>query len=579
MKIIVAKTAGFCMGVRRAVEVSLDAANTCKGPICTYGPLIHNPQVLDLLEEKGISAIAGTPEEGRGTILIRAHGVPPDTKDRLERAGYTIIDATCPRVIKVQTIIRKHAERGHMVVIIGDKDHPEVIGLLGYAGEKGVVVDSLEELENLPSYDRAIVVAQTTQNSQFFSRVREWTANKHPHYKIFNTICDSTEKRQAEVNSLAKMVDAMIVVGGRNSGNTQRLAEVAREAGRMAFHIESEEELDLSALADVHSIGITAGASTPNWVINKVYKKLEMLPYEQRKSWRRVVYPLQRALLLTNLYVALGAGCLSYACALLQRTSERAEHMLIAFLYVLAMHTFNNLTGVASDRYNNPDRATYYQKYRMLLYALAIVSGAAGLVIAFSIGWLPFYILFAMSVLGGLYNMKVVPSRSSSGRYVGLKDIPGSKTVLMSLAWGVVAALFPVVSGGTDWISPSGVLVFLWASGLVFVQTAFFDMLDMQGDRIVGKETIPLYLGDEKTLKLLKATPLVLAFLPVCGAAFSQLPHLGYLLGMVSFIQFFIIAAYEKGLAQSGIRLAFLIDSVFIWAGVFAFFGSAAGLV
>jgi len=146
MKIIVAKTAGFCMGVRRAVELVLDLPKKYPEPIFTYGPLIHNPQVQALLEEKGIRALKEIPEKGSGTILIRAHGVPPETKKRLQDSGFVVVDATCPRVVKVQAIIRKYARQGHACIILGDRDHPEVVGLLGYAGAKGYIAADLEEL-------------------------------------------------------------------------------------------------------------------------------------------------------------------------------------------------------------------------------------------------------------------------------------------------------------------------------------------------------------------------------------------------------------------------------------------------
>jgi (E)-4-hydroxy-3-methyl-but-2-enyl pyrophosphate reductase len=228
MKILIAKTSGFCMGVRRAVEMVLDAPDQHANPIFTYGPLIHNPQVLNLLQSKDITILDEIPARGSGTVLIRAHGVPPTTKQGLKEADFNVIDATCPRVIKVQTIIRKHAKKDYASIIIGDRDHPEVIGLLGYARQKGYVIGTMEELEALPAFDNAIIVAQTTQNTRFFGAVKDWAAANHPHYKIYNTICDSTERRQAEVKRLAEAVDAVIVVGGRNSGNTRRLAEIAR---------------------------------------------------------------------------------------------------------------------------------------------------------------------------------------------------------------------------------------------------------------------------------------------------------------------------------------------------------------
>jgi 4-hydroxy-3-methylbut-2-enyl diphosphate reductase len=274
MKITIAKTAGFCMGVRRAVEIALDQANTRNEPIYSYGPLIHNPQVLALLEEKGVPVLHQIPEKGSGTVLIRAHGVPPESFEKLRTAGFNIVDATCPRVIKVQWIIRKYAKKGYSSIIIGDDDHPEVIGLNGYAEGKGHVVNSLDSLKALPPFEKAIIVAQTTQNTQFYNQVKQWAESTCPHYEFFNTICDSTEKRQNEILSLAETSDAVIIVGGKNSGNTQRLAELAIQAGKPAYHIESEAELDVQNLAHAKSIAITAGASTPNWIINRVNKHL-----------------------------------------------------------------------------------------------------------------------------------------------------------------------------------------------------------------------------------------------------------------------------------------------------------------
>src|SRR5210317_465959 len=160
MKILIAKTSGFCMGVRRAVEMVLDAPDQNTNPIFTYGPLIHSPQVLNLLKSKDISVLDEIPSRGSGTVLIRAHGVPPSTKEKLKEVNFNVIDATCPRVIKVQTIIGKHAKKGFAAIIIGDKDHPEVIGLLGYARDKGFVAGSLQELEALPDLEKAIIVAQ-----------------------------------------------------------------------------------------------------------------------------------------------------------------------------------------------------------------------------------------------------------------------------------------------------------------------------------------------------------------------------------------------------------------------------------
>lgn len=578
MKIAIAKTAGFCMGVRRAVELSLDASNSSNESICSYGPLIHNPQVLTLLEEKGVNVIGAIPEAGRGTVLVRAHGIPPQTKIRLAEAGFTVIDATCPRVIRVQTIIRKHAAKGYAVIIIGDEDHPEVVGLLGYAGAQGHVVNSLDGLKNLPEFERAIIVAQTTQNTHAFESIRSWTAGHFPHYKIYNTICDSTEKRQAEVALLAQSVDALVVVGGYDSGNTQRLAEVAKESGTPAFHIESEADLDSEVMAGFQSIGITAGASTPNWVINTVHRRLETLPYEVEKSWRRFILPFQQALLYTNVFVALGAGCLAFAGTLLQGLGWSLPQMLIAFLYVLSMHTFNHLTGRESDRYNDPERAEFYERNRGGLYGIAVAAGAAGLAIVLTMGTVSFVVLLIMSILGALYNVKLFPSGISDKRWQALKDIPGSKTVLIGIAWGVVTVVLPSLAF-TDWNVFVALGVFLWVAGMVFVRTLFFEVLDRQGDRVVGQPTLPLMLGEKRTTRMLMSVSIgAVAVLLVTTALVGNF-SLGLMIGLVSLMLPAVIVAHSRGTITVGMRLLLLIESTFVLAGGVAVVGALLGLV
>ncbi len=558
------------MGVRRAVDMVLDASNRNQGPICTYGPLIHNPQVLEILEEKGVSVINTIPEKGQGTVLIRAHGVPPEVKAGLNRAEFIVVDATCPRVIKVQTIIKKHAKQGFSVIIIGDDDHPEVIGLLGYAGEKGVVVNSLDDLKRLDAFDNAIIVAQTTQNITFFKQVKQWAGQNYPHYKIFNTICDSTQKRQDEVGTIAESVDAVIVVGGYNSGNTQRLVEIARQSGKPAYHIEKEAELNADALNTARNIGITAGASTPNWIIKKVYRKLEHFSFNRGQIWRRMIFPLQRSLLLTNIYVALGAGCLSYACTRLQGIEHSFSNTFIAFLYIMSMHTFNNLTLRKTDRYNDPDRAGFYEKNKTPLFTLAVVANIAGLVAAYTMGWFPFFLLFAMSVMGLLYNLRLVPKHYKIGRYKRLKDIPGSKTVLIAAGWGMMTSIFPalsinkLVNGATLW-------VFFWAFGIVFVRTAFFDILDMQGDRIMGKETIPILIGEDRTKRLLKMMLVALFFTLMIPSLLGSVSSLGFILGCFPIVMYLVIFSHEHGYLLPGLKFVFLVETHFILTGIIAY--------
>jgi 4-hydroxy-3-methylbut-2-enyl diphosphate reductase len=567
MKIIVAKTGGFCMGVRRAVDMVLQASTRNSPPIYTYGPLIHNPQVLSILNEKGISVMTEIPEKGEGTVLIRAHGVPPETQQRLQDAGFKVLNATCPHVIKVQTIIRRHTRKGYASIIIGDRDHPEVVGLMGYANGKGCVAADIEGLSAIPLFEKGIVVAQTTQNSRLFQEIQAWARDNAPHYKIFNTICNATDKRQAEVRQIADSVDAVVVVGGHNSGNTTRLAQIVRESGKPVYHVETEEELPADAFASVQTVGITAGASTPQWIIKKVYRSCEGMLLKNEKSWRVMFFNLQRTLLWTSIYLALGAGSICYTGLKLQGFDYLSAPVLVSMLYIISMHTFNHLTGRKADRFNDPDRAAFYRSNRGILTALAVAAGAAGLAIASYVGPLAFLILLLMSVLGISYNLRLVPKQLHTGRYRRIRDIPGSKTVLIALGWGLVTSIVPsimrsgAVPGGT-------LLVFLWSASLVFVRTAFFDILDIHGDRITGRETFPIVLGEASTMRLLKGILVLNMGVLFFSSLLGWISPLGFVLMLVSFLLYLSIAAYEQSRMSPGIGLEFLIESHLVLTGV-----------
>ncbi len=253
IEIRLAETAGFCMGVRRAVDMVLDMAQH-KGDrrIFTYGPLIHNPQTVELLKRRGIIPVKDIEgiEEGT-TVIIRAHGISPQERDTLKGKGVMIIDATCPRVGRVQSIIKKHAAQDYRIIIVGDAEHPEVDGLLGYAGNRGIVVSSLEDVDRMPAMEKVCVVAQTTQSLDEFRAIVEKIRGRVPETVVFDTICDSTEKRQAEIKELACEMDAVFIVGGRNSANTQRLAQISESMGTPTFHIETAGEIQRIAAGEV----------------------------------------------------------------------------------------------------------------------------------------------------------------------------------------------------------------------------------------------------------------------------------------------------------------------------------------
>ncbi len=561
------------MGVRRAVELVLDASNNTNEPIYTYGPLIHNPQVLSMLKEKGIPVIDEIPDSGHGTVLIRAHGVPPEAVEKLQKAGFKTIDATCPRVIKVQRIIRRYAKQGFHTIIVGDDDHPEVIGLNGYAQGRGHIVNNITELEKLPEFENAIIVAQTTQNVPFYEKLKKWAEIKYPDYKLFDTICDSTEKRQKEIVEMAKSADAIVVVGGKNSGNTQRLAELSEQAGKSVFHIEEESELDIDKLADAKSIAVTAGASTPNWIINRVYKEIKLSMIEANQPFTKKLHDYQEFLLRTNIYLAFGAACLCYACTKLQELNHSLLPSVVAMLYILGMHIFNHLTAIHADSYNEPKRAAYYKKNKWRLAIFAISAGATGLFLVSKMGTAPFIVLLIMSLLGLSYNLKIIPKSICEGRYKKLSDIPGSKTILIALAWGVVTALLPAFSDCGNF-SLATIPAFLLSTGIVFARTVFFDILEMQGDRIAGQKTIPLLLGDKKTIILLKQILIGLLIILPISSLIHMVSSLGFFLCLYPIFMYSVLYAYEQKTVLYSLKLEFLIETHLILVGLMAFIWS-----
>lgn len=278
--IIVAKSAGFCWGVQRAFNKVLEVARTNPGrsPVYTYGPLIHNPQAVEMLEQQGIAVIDEIPDAIEGTIAIRTHGVPPDERKKLEQSGANLCDATCPDVGIIQGTVRRHLRRGFHIIIIGHREHPEVKALLGFAEDRGACINSADEVAALPGdLGKVCIVSQSTQQREKFAYLVELLRQRYSECVVFDTICRSTEMRQQEVRELAGKVDAMVVVGGRNSSNTNRLAEISRGMGTPTFLIETDDEIMPGAFTGMRTVGVTAGASTPSWVIERVVERLRAI--------------------------------------------------------------------------------------------------------------------------------------------------------------------------------------------------------------------------------------------------------------------------------------------------------------
>jgi (E)-4-hydroxy-3-methyl-but-2-enyl pyrophosphate reductase len=570
VKVVLASTAGFCIGVKRALEMVLKAINENQTKIYTYGPLIHNPQVLELLRERGITILKPGEEVPAGLVVIRAHGIPPQERRLLEAGGGRIIDATCPRVAKVQAIIRRWAAKGYATLIVGDADHPEVRGLMGYTEGQGFVLSTSKDVGDLPALDEVIVVAQTTQSeSVFASRVQEITA-RFPQAQIFNTICDATASRQAEVQELSRQAEALVVVGGRNSGNTQRLVEVSQSTGIPTYLVETEQDLDLLEMSRFQSVAVTAGASTPHWLIGNVVNTLKHAWAFRPGSLSNYLYRAWRFFLKSNLYVAIGAGSLSYTSSLLQQVEPQFTYFFVAFFYVYAMHLLNHFTDKAS-KLNDPIQTMFYGRHRRFLLVTGVLSALAALGLGAYLGPLPFMFVLVMSGIGLMYSFKVIPERlaRATGIY-RLKEIPGSKTMFTAVAWGVLAALIPVVCSDQESTGATAI-AFFFVAGMIFIRSGLFDLLAIEGDRVVGKETLPIVLGKELTFKLLYCSSLVFIAMLVGAAWGGIIPSLGYALSLSGVYMLGYLVLYHQGIMESSLMLESLVEGNMILAGILAF--------
>ena len=556
------------MGVRRAMERVLTEANKGKGPIFTFGPLIHNNQVLELLESKGITQIEETGGLEHGTIVIRAHGIPPQQRQLLKSSDLRIIDATCPRVARVQSIIRYHTSKGYTAVIVGDKAHPEVIGLVGYGNGQAHVINSPSEVSDLPDSSHLIVVAQTTQEEKKFHEIVNVIKQRFSDALVFNTICDATHNRQKEVSSFAGHVDGVVVVGGYNSGNTQRLVQVSKAAGIPTFHVETEKELDKEKLSAMEVIGVTAGASTPNWMIKNIVKEIESIRGRREHFLSRGINQALKFLLLSNFLAAFGAFSLAHAAAIISGRKPDLIHPSIAFFYIYAMHVLNRFLDKGASTYNDPERANFYKRHAFFLILSGIASIVGALLLSHHIGPHVFFAMTGLSILGIIYSVPIVPMRLRHlWRYSRIKDIPGSKTFSEATAWAAVITLLPLLEPvPKDW--GAMIIAFLTVFSMAYVRSALFDIFQVQGDLIVGVETLPITLGEKRTLLLLKGVILSAALILLVAFILGLVSPFSYVLIFCLLTMTLCLVIYEKRWLYPGTQMEYLVEGNFYLAGL-----------
>jgi len=510
MKIIVAKTAGFCMGVKRAVDLALE--HTSRGStanITTIGPLIHNKQTLDMLRQRGVCEIEPDRRYAEDSkMLIRAHGIPPQQQQEYSGKGYEIIDGTCPKVKTVHKVIERYRNQGFTIVITGDEGHAEVVGLLGYAGDQGILIDSLEDVALLPEVEKVCLVSQTTFNRKLFDEIADAIKQRYREgveLVIKKTICSATDLRQTEVAALAAQVDALIVVGGKNSANTQRLAKIAIDSGTPAQLVETEQEINWEKIADCETIGVTAGASTPNWMIKRVSDYLHFMAQTRKRNLGNVLHRILDYCSNMNVFAALGAVSAYFMSSFLQGAPFTRRGAIIAFLYFLSMYLWNSMASIESMQHHGISRYRFYHEFRRVLVAGSAISILVLLTTSFlvnkGVGILMLFATFA----GSVYHTTYLPqSIRAFFRYKNLKDIPSSRDVFVALAWATVLTALPPLIHHQLLSIPVAPAVFCWIFILAFLRSLIFDLRDIEGDRIMGRETLITIVGEKRARKYLQ---------------------------------------------------------------------------
>jgi len=492
MKITIARYAGFCFGVRRAIDITFKVRQ--KNPhkkIYTLGQIIHNPQVIEALKRRGIGIVHDTDDERlkAGDIaIVRAHGIAPDKKQALEEKGVEVIDAACPMVLKVQAIIKKASKSADLVVIVGDKNHPEMDAHLGIAGNKGVAVEDVQDAKNLPRSNRVAVVAQTTFDVAIYKDIIAVLRDKCEVLDIADTICRSTVDRQSEVRDLAKDHDFFIVIGGRDSANTKRLAEIAAKEGREVIRVEDPDQLRIANLPQESKVAVIAGASTPHWVIEECIEALK-----STHTHAGIENAVLNLLAATPLLPSLGSLGVAMA-ALVFCGRDYAWEVLLTVFFLASAST-------------GPHRTARQ-------WPLWAVSTG----IATSLG------LLSAGLTGGLLVIGVSLLRP-------LIDVGGVKDYLRSvygLIVFVLISIFTPLSLMSSSISPGVFILVAYVATHYLGVEILLGLKNMERDAIIGRMSLARYIHEEYSIMALEYAIMGLALVLFLSFPLKIAPALAY---------------------------------------------------
>ena len=567
------------MGVKRAMEKVLAVGRQKSAPIFTYGPLIHNRQVVEMLEARGICARTDFEGITEGTVLLRAHGVPPGIVDDLRKAGLEVQDATCPHVLKGQRSIARQSAAGYRIVIVGDRDHDEVLGLVGHAAGPYHVIASVDEAKAVPLDGQVLVVAQTTFKESLFREIVDVLRTRKSDIDIVDSVCSATSERQEEALELAQKVDAMVVVGGFHSANTRRLAEVARSTGTPTIHVEAADELDLEELGAYETIGVTAGASTPTWITSTVLERLRSIG-RARSPVGRLWALFASVVIDGNLFVAAGAAALTYAVTKLlglkiDGVEERVCLMVAAFGYIFSAYVLGRRGEGEAGRSGPTRRGEFYQAHRKWLMAASVFLSTLAVAVVVQFGWRAVALLGLSYATAVLYGLMVSPDVRSLVAI--LRNVPASKDILAASGWTVATVLLPVVAAGGVAGSegaPAALAVIAVAAfvfGMAFIRSVMFDFSDVTADRLLGRDTFPSLVGVRRARTILFALAAALAAVLAAGVAAGLIFGPGYWILLSPAYVICYLLVFARQITGSERRCALVVDGGFVLTAVICF--------
>ncbi len=569
MKIELARHSGFCMGVRDAILTIVEELNTTSEEILVYGPLIHNPQTVAILGKRGLKTIHTLDDIDGKTIAVRTHGIPIENLRDIKARSRRYLNLTCPRVSRVQGLIKNYSGKGYYTIIIGDRDHAEVLGLRSYAAAGVTVVSDVADIDTIPGADKYIVVSQTTQDRELFTAIVGELEKRFSDVTVFNTICDSTHNRQSDIrDGIARNIDALVVVGGRQSANTTRLAQMSRECGIRTFHIETEAELAAGDFRDVKHVLVTAGASTPGWIINNVMERLYEIQYGNSRFFPGILIKFLDFILRTNILSAAAAAFISLFALGFAGAPTEAVPALASFLYIFAMYTLNNHFEMDSLLIRNPVKYAIQNRYKHILLPLAVL--ALGACLYLTVRYEPWITLgyLISCALGAVYSTRMM-KRIVSKTGIGLiEKAYNLKNIVSSFGWLIVTTALPLAAAGADSMSFIAACSFVFA--LVFFRNVLLDIIAFQGDLIFGMKTFSTMLG------VASAGRIAMAVSAAAGVVFALIaPAVGRELYLVFLINlaYFATVFYRIRSANYFIALKYemLLDLNFVMFAAFYF--------